>query len=111
MTMDNAWMFAMVGMFGLFLVGIWIEARRSLRALADDDFGVRDLHEIEEDYHTVLARLEARTRLSHMRNTLTQGAADISHDLRHGAGSVAGHGLPAGSRSYSSRSYNSYTVG
>ncbi len=73
MTFDYGWMTAMVGMFGLFLVAIWLEARRSLRALVDDEMTNAEA-EIEEDYRAVMARLEARSRLTHMRMTQLQMA-------------------------------------
>ena len=68
MLTENAWMVSMVVMFGLFLVGVWIEARRSLRALAEDDFGASEVKACEADYHNIMVRLEARTRLEQLRH-------------------------------------------
>lgn len=68
MLSENTWMVSLVVMFGLFLVGVWIEARRSLRALAEDDGGFGEVVECEADYNNVLVRLEARTRLAQLRH-------------------------------------------
>ena len=67
MLSENTWMVSLVVMFGLFLVGVWIEARRSLRALAEEDLTLHEV-ECEMDYNDVLVRLEARTRLADMRH-------------------------------------------
>lgn len=68
MLSENAWMVSLVVMFGLFLVGVWIEARRSLRALVEDDGSLNEVIECEADYNNALVRLEARTRLAQMRH-------------------------------------------
>lgn len=75
MTLDNGWMIVMVAMFGVFLVGIWMEARRSLRALLEDDFGINEVVACEADYDAILTRLEARSRLSQIRSSMTQPVA------------------------------------
>lgn len=76
MTLENVWMMVMATMFGLFLAGVWIEARRFLRDLAEEsrqsEFGTQ----WEKDYHTCMARLDARTKLAQMRAT-RRGQADF----------------------------------
>ncbi len=63
MTMENLWMLAMLGMFGLFLRGLQAEARRSLKAIArdEDDLSWRT------DLQLVMAQRSARQRLIEMR--------------------------------------------
>ena len=86
MLSENTWMVSLVVMFGLFLVGVWIEARRSLRALVEDDGGLSEVVECEADYNNVLVRLEARTRLADMRHHTqrqlhSQGYSQSSYKL------------------------------
>ena len=80
MTSENVWMVSMVAMFGLFLIGVWVEARRSLRALAEDDFGAAEVKECEADYQTVMARIEARTRLTEMRESTQRHISQNSYN-------------------------------
>jgi hypothetical protein len=62
--MENLWMLAMMGMFGLFLWSLQVEARRSLKAIARDE---DDLTWRAEMQH-VMAQRSARQRLSKMRD-------------------------------------------
>ena len=63
MTMETVWMLAMLGMFGLFLRGLQVEARRSLQAIAHDE----DDHSWRSEMQLVMAQRQARQRLSEMR--------------------------------------------
>ena len=104
MTLDNGWMMAMVGMFGVFLIGIWVEARRSLRALLEDDFGVNEIVACEADYDAILTRLEARSRLSQIRSSMTQAvgenqSATVNQTATYGlASAYVPHGVPEATR-------------
>ena len=63
MTMENLWMLAMLGMFGLFLRSLQVEARRSLKAIARDE----DDQSWRNDVQLVMAQRNARQRLIAMR--------------------------------------------
>ncbi|HEY0072648.1 MAG TPA: hypothetical protein VGB77_01010 [Abditibacteriaceae bacterium] len=63
MTTETFWMLAMLGMFGLFLRGLQVEARRSLQAIAHDE----DDHSWRAEMQLVMAQRQARQRLTAMR--------------------------------------------
>jgi len=68
---------ALVLLFGLFLLGLWMEARRTLNALPDEVPGWNEgaASTWEADYNTLMARRDARTRLAQMRARTEQEAA------------------------------------
>ena len=63
MTTENLWMLAMLGMFGLFLRGLQVEARRSLQVIARDD----EDHSWRSEMQLAMAQRQARQRLAAMR--------------------------------------------
>jgi uncharacterized ferredoxin-like protein len=68
MTTEHLWMLTMVVMFGLFLRGLRLEAKRSLQAIArtEDDSEWRDQMQV------ALVQHEARRRLHAMREEQTR---------------------------------------
>jgi hypothetical protein len=75
----------LLGMFGLFLLGLWLEARRTLRALAEESLMLEDGADSafwESDYETVMLRREARRRLAHLRVQARQEAARKQKEAR-----------------------------
>ena len=68
---------AMAAMFGLFLIGLWIEARRTLRRVAEREHVALEasLQGWEAEYHRLLSRREARERLETLRAPLQLVAA------------------------------------
>ena len=75
----------LLGMFGLFLLGLWLEARRTLRALAEESLRLEDAVDSafwESDYETVMLRREARRRLAHLRVQARQEAARKQKEAR-----------------------------
>lgn len=71
MTTENVWMLVMAGMFGLFLRGLQVEARRSLQAIARDNDDITWRAEME----VVMAQRNARQRLLAMRQEQEQREA------------------------------------
>lgn len=71
MTTENLWMLAMLAMFGLFLRGLQVEARRSFQAIAHDE----DDHAWRAETQLVLAQRQARQRLMAMRALEEKAAA------------------------------------
>lgn len=72
-------------MFGLFLFALWLEARRTLRTLADESLILEEAADSafwESDYEDVMLRREARRRLAHMRVQAKQEAARKQKEAR-----------------------------
>lgn len=63
MTLENLWMLAMLGMFGLFLRSLQAEARRSLKTIAHDEDDLSWRSELQ----LAMAQRSARQRLVEMR--------------------------------------------
>jgi hypothetical protein len=63
MTTENLWMLVMLGMFGLFLRGLQVEARRSLQSITRDE----DNHSWRSEMQIAMAQRQARQRLAAMR--------------------------------------------
>lgn len=83
---DSFLVAAMAAMFGLFLIGLWIEARRTLRRVADrESIAIEaSLQGWEAEYHRVLARREARERLESLRAPLQLvGATAVAQTGRY----------------------------
>jgi len=79
MSIETAWMTTMVVMFGLFLLGLWIEARRTLRALDEANHEAEDARNWQMDYQVVMARRAARRKLRTMRRD--EMRRDVIHNL------------------------------
>lgn len=85
---DGVILAAMAAMFGLFLIGLWCEARRALRRVADRESLALEasLQGWEAEYHRLMSRREARERLETLRAPLqlvgatTNSVAPIRHE-------------------------------
>jgi hypothetical protein len=69
---DSVLVAAMAAMFGVFLMGLWVEARRTLRRVAERESVAIEasLQSWEAEYQRVLARRDARERLEMLRAPL-----------------------------------------
>lgn len=82
MFADSLELNVLLVMFGLFLLGLWLEARRTLRALSEESmtWDEEDAATCEADYETVMARREARHRLAQMRTEAERDAARAARE-------------------------------
>jgi hypothetical protein len=85
MLMDSLELNVLLVMFGLFLVGLWLEARRTLRALTEESLALEDEAAAysEADYETIMTRRAARQRLAQMRAQAEQDAAKAALQNAH----------------------------
>jgi hypothetical protein len=69
LTSEQMCLMAMAAMFGLFMLGLWLEARKALSKVSEHEHAAI-LRQCEVEYRRMLKRREARERLTELRSQL-----------------------------------------
>jgi hypothetical protein len=85
LTGDKICLMAMATMFGFFMFGLWLEARKALRKVSEHEHAAI-LRHCEAEYRRMLKRREARERLSEMRAELALVSAKAAPVAERGLG-------------------------